>query len=320
VSRPVLVQGLGAIGRAIAEAARDSVDFDLAGVVDVDPVLAGRRVIDGVPQVFPTLSAAHLHAPEADLVLHATSSWLEEVTDQLVEAVGLGLSVVSTCEELVWPYATHPEQAQTIHRKALAAGRAVLGTGVNPGFLMDRLVVFLRSASRDVRRVEVERYIAPGPRRLAFRDKVGIGMPRADYQARVASDHFGHVGLRQSAELIAAGLGWGPLQWHTSQQPVLAKDGETLLGVAQQIDGASAEHGLSLRFVVHEGIRESVDRIVVEGTPSLALKFEGGVAGEQATVAAVLEGARVLPSAPRGLVTVLDLPLRVRGEATADPR
>jgi 4-hydroxy-tetrahydrodipicolinate reductase len=307
----VVVQGLGVIGRRIAEAALHEPALELAAAVD--PALAGRSLAELVPAA-PALDVRATLAEVASgsfAVLHATGSHLREVAPQLRAAIALGLHVVSTCEELAHPFCRHPELARELDALAAAAAVTVVGTGVNPGFVMDRLVATVASASWDVRAVRVERRVDPGARRRQFQEKVAFGLGRAEAERRLASGRFGHVGLRESGELCARALGWSIRAWEESIELVQPDSAAPVAGISQRLFGDTKDgRRLELEFAAHAGVDESCDRISVDGRPPVALRIDGGVAGEDATAAAVVSAARVLGNAPRGLVTVLDLPLR----------
>lgn len=313
---PVIVQGLGPMGLRILEGALRDPALRVLGGVDVAPDLVGRPLADLVPGAPPGLvhgclaEAADAHPP-GTVVLQAIGSRVAAVVPVLDEAAGLGLHVVSTCEELAWPYARHDGLVGCVHHAALASGVTLVATGVNPGFLMDRLVVALRSATHDVRRIRVERVQDPRPRRLPFREKVGVGLARAAWDDLAATGTFGHVGLEESARLVAAGFGWEIERFEGRLEPVQPDPDGPVLGTLQELWGETADgRRLELHFAAHSGVAASYDAIRLDGTPPISLRFDGGVFGDDATVAAVLAAARVIPRAPRGLVTVLDLPLR----------
>lgn len=308
---PVIVQGLGPMGRDIARAVAADPRFELVGAVDPAADVVGRPVGEVLDVALPptmevvrSLDLAHGFAPMAEIVLHATSSWLGTVEEQLEDALSLGLGVVSTCEELAWPWRRHPERAERLDRLARDHGCTVVGTGVNPGFLMDRLPVVLAACSHDVRAIRIHRRLDPRPRRSSFRRKIGLGLTRAELEE--AGPGFGHVGLRESGEILAHGLGWGDLRWEESVAP--AFDGDDVVGLTHTLRGDGGR--VELVFEAHTGVTASEDLVAVDGTPPLRLRFDGGVFGDDATVAAVLHAAWVLPRAPRGLISVLDLPLR----------
>src|SRR5271165_4976596 len=175
---PVVVMGLGHVGREIARAALTSEEVDLVGAVDTAPGLAGTSLgevlgLESAVRVTETLREAR--HPGA-VVLHATGSRLEAVLAQLLEALRQGHPVVSTCEELSFPFLRHPELAERLERAAVRAGVSVVGTGVNPGFVLDRLVALLGQTMGAVRHVHASRSVDAATRREAFQRKVGAGL------------------------------------------------------------------------------------------------------------------------------------------------
>ena len=94
-------------------------------------------------------------------------------------------------------------------------------------------------------------------------------------------------------------------------RPCEVDGSDTVAGTLETLSGSTYDgHELSLHFEANASVEEEYDEIVVDGTPPLRLRFEGGVFGDDATAAAVLRAARVIPHTRRGLATVLDLPLR----------
>ncbi len=317
---PVVVQGLGPIGQRILAAAQADPQIAVLGVVDISESLVGHdasSLIEGAPAltVHRTLeevrAALPRSGPQPEAVLHATGSKLDSVATQFEEALRLQLHVISTCEELAYPFARHQEIAQRLDAQALAQDCSLVGTGVNPGFVMDQIVVAAAGASHGVRSVAVHRVQNPAPRRESFREKVGMDIPRLEYDRLAASGTFGHVGLVESGCLIAAGLGWEISNWTERLEPVQSDGQDLVLGTMQIAHGTTADgREIHLHFEAQSGVRDDFDEIAVEGTPPIKLRFLGGVFGDEATAAAVLRAARVIRSAPRGLITVLDLPLR----------
>ena len=311
---PVAVQGLGPMGRVILAVAQRDPLLDIVAAVDIDPAMVGRPLgaLGLAPERLP-VSATLPPAPEGGVLLHATGSYLQTVAGQLEAALAGGWHVVSTCEELSYPFARHPALAATLDATARAAGRSLLGTGVNPGLLMDRLPVFLASASSDIRSIRVERVQDPTSRRLPFQRKVGVGLSRAEFDAKAAGGGFGHVGLEESGRLIAVGLGWRIDGWTRDLRPVQPDPGAPVQGLVETLTGATDDgRRVSLLFEAQSGVAEPYDAVTIEGAPPLSLRFAGGVHGDAATAAAVVRAAHVLASAGHGLLTVLDLPLRRR--------
>jgi hypothetical protein len=161
----VIQYGLGPIGCAVARQVVEREGLALVGGVDVDPAIVGQDVGTAIGLVGPLGFAVDERLPDvlartaADVVLHTTSSHLALVKPQILEIVGAGLDVVSTTEELSFPWAAHPAAAEEIDDAAKRAGVTVLATGVNPGFLMDTLPLALSGICQQVTHVEVRRAI-----------------------------------------------------------------------------------------------------------------------------------------------------------------
>jgi len=313
---PVIVQGLGPMGLRILAGAIAAPALAVIGAVEIDPRVSGRTLGSLIPGAGPTqvvtdLATAAKEAPPNTVVLQGIGSSLTEVAPVIEEAVDLGLHVVSTCEELAWPFVRHPELSAALDERAKAQGVTVVGTGVNPGFLMDRLVVMMRGASHAVRSIRVERVQDPRPRRLPFQRKVGMGLSREVWDSKHAKGLIGHVGLVESARIVADGFGWDIERYEETLEPFQRTPDGPVLGVVQEVHGETANgRSLTLHFAAHSGVPSSYDEIAVDGLPPVKMRVEGGVFGDDATVSAVLAAAEVMPRTRRGLATVLDLPLR----------
>ena len=314
---PVIVQGLGPIGLLIAEAALADPFLEVVGAVEIRPEMAGRPLsdfVDGAPgiTVRPVLAEARADSrSDGGILIHCTGSHLDRVSPQIEEALRQGLHVVSTCEELTFAEARHAEIAAALDRLARRAERTVVATGVNPGFLMDALPASLASISHGIRSVAVRRVQDPSRRRTPFQQKVGMGLSPADWEERRAAGDFGHVGLAESARLLASALGWTLVDWRHEMVPCRAEGQDLVTGTLETLEGSTSDgRAIRLHFEANAAVEVEYDEIVVDGTPPLTLRFEGGVFGDDATAAAVLRAARVIPNTRRGLVTVLDLPLR----------
>ena len=315
---PVIVQGLGPIGLRVAAAAETDPFLELVGAVEIRPEMVGEPLAEFAPGahaeivIRQSVAQARVDAlAEGGILLHCTGSYLEQVSPQIEEALRQDLHVVSTCEELAFAQASHPELAAGLDLLARRAERTVVGAGVNPGFLMDALPASLSSISHSIRKVRVERVQNPRRRRVPFQQKVGLDFTREQWETRRDAGGFGHVGLEESARLLAYALGWKLIDWQHEMVPIQAADDEPVQGTLETLRGATYDgHVVELHFEANGGTSEEYDQIEVDGTPPLKLRFEGGVFGDDATVASVLRAARVIPHTRRGLATVLDLPLR----------
>ncbi|MFL5318629.1 MAG: dihydrodipicolinate reductase [Myxococcaceae bacterium] len=320
----VVVMGLGFIGQQVARAALGSKELKLIGAVDVSPQLQGKKLTDviGVPagaiRVSGDLQSA-LGKSRNAVLLHATGSRLPQVMDQLLEAIKLGVSICSTCEELSFPYLKYPELSDKLDRAAQKAGVAVLGTGVNPGFVLDRLVATVGQACGDVRHVKAERVVDARTRRAALQRKVGAGLTEDEFMELVEKDQLGHVGLVESAAMAAVGLGLECDDYEEEILPVIAEEdieGGAFVVKKGRVAGifqsaVALEEGqerVRLELTIAMGAENPGDRIALDADPRVELEVKGGFAGDTATANLVVNAAPRLTAAEPGLLTVLELP------------
>ncbi len=297
----VMQFGLGPIGVRAARlvAAKDS--LRLVAAIDVDPAKVGKDVGDldaGRPVGMQITSDAPkaLDRTQPDVVLHTTSSSFAAVYPQLEMIVSAGVSVVSSTEELLFPALKNPELAARLDKLAREKKAVVLGTGVNPGFVMDTLPLILTSVCYDVKKVTVERRVDASTRRLPLQKKVGAGMTVEQFEELKAKKGIGHVGLPESMALIAHGLGWPIEKLEEDLHPMIApKDIKTeflevkkgqvagIHNTGKIVSGGAERIALDLKMFV--GAENPGDRVVLESTPAIDCRLSGGVAGDLATAA-----------------------------------
>ena len=318
--------GCGPIGCAVAKLALQRTDIKLVGAVDIDKEKVGRdlgeligldkklgiRITDDVDRLFAQ--------KKVDVVFHQTSSSLKTVAPQLTKLLKFGVNIVSTTEELAYPYHSHPQVAAEIDRVAKANGVTILGTGVNPGFLMDSWVLFMTAVCQKVKRVKAIRIQDASSRRLPFQKKIGAGWTPEEFQKLVDNGTLRHVGITESISMIAAGLGWKLDDITETIEPVIAKkrvksqyitveSGQTA-GVRQLGHGLRGkEEIITLEFEASLGAPESYDAIYISGTPNMEVIIKGGTHGDIATAAITVNSARRVVEAPPGLITMKDLPI-----------
>jgi len=317
---PVVVMGLGDIGQAIARAVSEAPDLRLAGAVD--PRFAGRPLAEllgaaGTKVIVGADPAAALAAARGGVLLHATTSDLDEAEPQIVQAVKAGLSVVSTCEELAYPWLSHEAVADRLDRLAESRDLAVVGVGVNPGFALDRLPAFLSQVAGPVRHVRGERVVDVASRRPALRRKVGVGLDVEAFDRAAERGEVGHVGLAQSAALAALGCGFEVDEVEETIEPVVAQKDHAgaapvargaVAGLRQTARGlADGEERVLLSLTLAVGASDPHDEVELDARPPLRLRVPGGIPGDAATAWAVVNAAAPV-TLLRGLVTVLDLP------------
>jgi 4-hydroxy-tetrahydrodipicolinate reductase len=318
--------GLGPIGLETLKLAAAKPWAKVVGGVDIDPSKAGRDLADLTltdalkgRRVFRSLEELVARA-KPDLIFHTAVSRFKDAFGQIEPMARLGINVISSCEELLYPRLRQPRLAARLDRVCRASGARVLGAGVNPGFVMDLLPVFMTAVSREVRAVHVRRVVNASTRRRPLQKKIGSGQPPATFRRLLAQGQAGHAGLRESLALIAHCLGWKLSQIVETADAVLAdhdirtlyfevRKGQTC-GIHQRVQGKIGGAAcLSLDLKMCLDAEDPHDAIQIEGDPPMSLLIQGGVAGDAATVAALVNAAPRLLQAPPGLRLVTDLPV-----------
>ena len=321
---PVVLMGLGSIGQEIGRAALLSDDLDLIGAVDSNRSLVGRPLSDILQA--PTAHGIVENRVEAfaskargGVLLHATGPRLPLVFEQLKAAVTTGFSVVSTCEELAFPYLKHASLAASLDNAARGKNVSIVGTGVNPGFVLDRLVATVAQVAGRVRKIVATRTVDARSRRVALQRRIGAGLTEDEFLRLVDAEQLGHIGLVESAALAALGAGLDCDDFEEEISPVLATErieggafpvqkGQ-VAGISQIARGTlEGEEVVRLELVIANGAEETGDRIVIDADVPIDLRIPSGIAGDRATANLVVNAAPRLATAESGLLTVLDLP------------
>jgi len=317
--------GLGPIGAAIAQEIAQRPGLKIVGGIDSDPAKAGRDLGDvaglrGRIGVRVEPDAARLNKMKADVVILCTNSSMKAVMPQLEAILKVRVPIVSTTEELAYPVYTNVRQAAKVHKWAKKAKVAVLGTGVNPGFVMDALPIALTAACQRVDRVSVTRVQDARNRRLPFQQKIGAGLTTEQFQKRVEDGSIKHVGFTESIAMIADSLGWTldrisdrvePKLAHvTISSEYLAVDPGYVCGIVQEGVGyRKKEPVIRLYMEAYLGAPDPLDAIEIDGSPRLSVRIPGGIHGDTATAALVVNSIPKVLEADPGLHTMLDMPL-----------
>ncbi len=319
----IVYLGLGALGRMIVAdlAKRDLVT--IAAAVDPLPTLAGRSLADVVPgapaiPIVASLDAVDLSAIDAAIV--TTASYVDACMPTFRTLLAAGCSIVSTCEELTWPWLKHAGLADELDALAKANNAAILGTGVNPGFMMDTIPVAVTSVCTSVNSILVERIQNATPRRIPFQRKIGVAMSEDAFAQGKLERSMGHAGLGESLQFVANRLNFTLERWDEDFDPVRAEQPiETALGplAVGDISGVRQvargyQDGrcvIELVFQAAVGQVDPRDRVVVDGTPPLDMTVKNGVHGDTATVAITINALRPVLEAAPGLHTMATVPV-----------
>ncbi|MSR73928.1 MAG: dihydrodipicolinate reductase [Planctomycetes bacterium] len=316
MSLSIIQVGLGPIGIAMARKAVAR-GHRIVGAVDSASTLQGRSVADVLGcAALGTVSGSPEDAPHADVALVTTVSDLERVVPTCVPFLRRGTAVVSTCEELIYPWKSLPVASRTLDEAARMGGVACLGTGINPGFVLDYLPVILSAPVEEVRSIHAWRVVDAGKRRGPLQKKVGAGLTPAEFAQRVAAGGFGHRGFMESLHLLCAAFGLDTAGASTFIEPVISDVAITtehasvavgsVAGIHQGARDASGRIVLDLKMYV--GALNPADIVELDGTPRIRVEVQGGYHGDIATCAIALNAAEKIRSAQPGLRTMLDMP------------
>jgi 2,4-diaminopentanoate dehydrogenase len=316
--------GIGPIGASIAKLLREKDTVQIVGAIDNDPAKIGRDLGEVIGSsdapwgVKVSGDARGILEQSADIVMHTTSSSLPKVMDQLLTCLDVGSCVVSTCEELSYPYRTYPDLAAKLDAAAKESGVALVGTGVNPGFVMDKMVITLAAVSQRIEHARALRIVDASKRRLPLQKKIGAGMTVEEFRSKVKEGVIKHVGLPESVAMIADSLGL-PVDEITEtiepkvaaervQTEFLTVEAGQAAGVHQIARGLSAGKELIyLELQMYVGAKDPADTIELTGHPNISLIIPNGSHGDIATASVAVNSIPAILEAQSGLRTSRDL-------------
>jgi 4-hydroxy-tetrahydrodipicolinate reductase len=327
----VLILGTGQMGSGIARLVLEKQGLRLVGAwgrrtersgMDLGRAIGLNRDL-GIP-VSGDL-AGGIEQARPHVAIQATCSRLDDAMDEITTLLRHGVHVISIAEEMAWPAAEAPVLAGELHQLAIDNGTAVLGTGINPGFVLDLLVITLSGVCAEVQSISARRVndLSPyGPTVLASQ---GVGLsPAAFEQGLKNGSVLGHIGFLQSIHMIAAALGWDIDRIEQTREPIIAQ-------VARQTPFISIEAGQvagclhtatayrqdqAVITLVHpqqvapqlDGV-DTGDSIEIFGTPSVRLAGNPEIPGGQGTAALAVNMIPRLLNASPGLYSMADLPV-----------
>ncbi len=322
----VMHVGLGPIGAAVARQIAGRQGFRIVGACDVDPEKVGQDVGEAIGLGRPLKVRVEAEIGKAikttkpDVAVLCTSSSLAGVVSQFEEVLKHRVPIVTTTEEAAYPAPHNRRLAKRLDLAARKAKVAVLGTGVNPGFTMDALPIALTAVCERVDRIEVHRVQDARIRRLPFQQKIGAGLSREQFQRKVKEGTVRHVGFSESIQMIGDAMGWkldritdevGPkFAERAVESQFLTVDAGLVCGIIQTGTGyVKGEPRIKLRLAAYLGAPESYDSVLIEGSPRIYSKIDGGVHGDIATVSMTVNSIPAVIAASPGFHTMRDMRL-----------
>lgn len=321
----VLHYGLGEIGIGIARESAAASRLVSVAAVDVDTAKIGKPLAtlwkdEGGPIVRAKLADAIADAGSVDVAFHCAGSHIDAIEGQLLELIEAGCNVVTTAEEVIWPYGNRDEAASRLDAAARRKGVTLFAAGVNPGFLLDRLPTYLSSMTLAPTAVRGTRLVDLSKRRNALRRKMGVGEDAASVRQRTRTFSMGHAGFPESVRYLAAALGWSVGDVEQTLEPVVAdkrveRAGEVVLpgqvlGLAHTARAAAADgKEISFSLTMRLDCEEPFDQIEIDGRPPIVVRFPIGLQGDLATLASAVNACSFVVTAAPGLVCRLATPV-----------
>ncbi|MFW9946111.1 MAG: hypothetical protein ACFFDX_04700 [Candidatus Odinarchaeota archaeon] len=325
----VIQVGLGPMGKIIAKLFLERKNINLKAVIDIDPKFKGMNlgnllnIEKGKDIIVESDLKTVLSKGNVDVVFIATASSLEKVAPLIKLAVKSRSNVISICEELSYPFQYYPKLSEELDLLAKSKKVTIVGTGINPGYLMDLLPIVITAPCQKVESIKVTRMMNSAKRRESFQRKIGTGLNLETFNEKISKKEItGHVGLIQSINMIIAALGINcddinefPPKPITAEKEFTTIYGEKVpkgyvcglesKAIAKQND----REIIILNFTAYAGDHEEYDSIEIEGTPNINQKIIGGVHGDLGTAAMVANLIPKVVNAKSGLLTMKDLPI-----------
>ncbi len=331
----VVCWGLGSMGSGIARLLLSKDGVEIVGAIDQDPAKAGHMLNEVLAVNAPPTRGGEVTVMDrpqevlarvrADIAIIATGSFISDVYPQILAAVEHKINVITIAEEMGQPRAQHPKEADELHRAAFRNGVTVLGTGVNPGFVLDTLIIALTGVCADIQSIKATRINDLSPYGPTVLRTQGVGTTVEEFNKGLEEGRiFGHIGFPESMRLITDALGWELDEVRQVRKPIVSKTRRVTPHVTVEPGMvAGCEHvaygikdGRTVITLEHpqqvlpqsEGV-ETGDYIHIQGTPKINLQIKPEIAGGVATTALAANMIPHVLNARPGLVTMREMPV-----------
>lgn len=329
----VAIWGFGAMGGGIGRVLLNKKGIDIVGVCDAHPARINKSIYDvlnvdrnGRQEVIISNDIKKVVTPRScDICILATDSFTAKAFDKIKYLVENKVNVISTAEEMAYPYAKEPTLSKLMDKLAKENNVTILGTGINPGLIMDLLVVCLTGCMTDVTSVMAKRVNSLSPFGPAVMEEQGVGLTVEAFNHGVETGHIaGHVGFRESVNMIADSMGLKVDKFTQQMKPIITTvDRKSAYGYAKAGDVAGVNmtgqgyvNGKLMIDMIHpqqiepemEGTYTG-DYIELKGTPPVNMSIKPEVDGGIGTIAMCVNMIPAVINADAGLVTMIDLPV-----------
>lgn len=324
----IVSYGIGVIGQRLAKYLLTKEGIEIVGAIDINPDILGKDLgeVLGHEKIGVLISDdvdKVLSEAKPDIVCHTTMSYLRQTYDQFEGILKHGVNIISTCEELGYPYVEEEatELAKKLDKIAKDNGVTMLGTGINPGFLMDTLPIFLSGPCEQVEEMYIARQMNAATRRVPFQKKIGAGMTVSDYRDAIDNHKItGHVGLEQSIQMIADALGWEideikvdmpepiTFDYEVASDAIKVPAGHAAGGFQMAYGISKGKKLITMDFKAYIGAPEEFDSVSIKGVPPINNKITPCVHGDHGTIAMTTNMIPHVINSEPGLKTMAELP------------
>lgn len=329
----VVIWGFGAMGSGMAKMILTKKGFDIVGVCDLYDAYLGKSIFSilDMPKtqdhdVFISNDIEKILDKEnPDIVLLATDSYTKAAYPKIKLIIEKGIHVISTAEEMAYPLANQPELAESLDQIAKDNKVTVLGTGVNPGMMMDLLAVCISGVMDQVGHMTISRINSLSPFGKTVMEEQGVGLSVESFNEKLENgDMAGHVGFKESVYMIAHALGLDVTEFKQWMKPIVtdidrisphgfAKKGH-VCGVEMSAK-ARLSNGQTIDMYHPQQIEPEMvgistgDFIKIDGIPAINLSNVPEVEGGLGTIAICVNMIPHVINAKPGLKTMIDLPV-----------
>lgn len=327
----VAMWGFGAMGSGMVKLMLEKEGLEVVGVIDRRPEIVGQDIGDVLKLGKKTGIKVCANPEEildknkVDVCLHAIHSFTRHVFDSLKLILEKGINVITIAEEMACPQAQEPELAKQLDELARKNGVTILGTGINPGFVLDQLIINLSGACLNVKKIEASRINDLSPFGKTVMETQGVGTTPEVFAAGIKDGSIvGHIGFPESIRMISDAIGLDVDKIEETREPIISNTHrETPVVKVEPGMVAGCRHiGIGyrkgeevIRLIhpqqIHPGVEnvDTGDYIKIDGDPCINMSIKPEIPGGKGTMAAAVNMIPIVFKASSGLKRMSDLPI-----------